>query len=65
MEMEIMLESLLLLDLDLTLTLLSLLGFSLRDENFSPLGDLVLLLLVEEGDLNLSQKVIELSARFL
>lgn len=60
-----MLESLLLLDLDLTLTLLSLLGFSLRDENFSPLGDLVLLLLVEEGDLNLSQKVIELSARFL
>jgi len=60
-----MLESLMLLDLDLTLTLLSLLGFSLKEENFSPLGDLVLLLLVEEGDLNLSQKVIELSALFL
>ena len=60
-----MLESLLQLDLDLTLTLLSLLGFSLKEENFSPLGDFVLLLLVEEGDLNLSQKVIELSALFL
>jgi len=60
-----MLESLMLLDLDLTLTLLSLLGFSLKEENFSPLGDFVLLLLVEEGDLNLSQKVIELSALFL
>ena len=65
MEMEIMLESLLQLDLDLTLTLLSLLGLSLREGNFSPTGDLVLLLLVVEGDLNLSQKFIELSALFL
>jgi len=60
-----MLESLMLLALDLTLTLLSLLGFSLKEENFSPLGDFVLLLLVAEGDLNLSQKVIELSPLFL
>ena len=53
-----MLESLLVLDLDLTLTLLALPTFSLSDGKFSfPLtGDLVLLLLVDEGDLNLSQK---------
>ena len=64
-EKEIKLESLLELDLDLTLTLLSLPGFSLKDGNFSLNGDLVLLLLVEAGDLNLSQKLIELSALFL
>ena len=65
MEKEIKLESLLELDLDLTLTLMSLPGFSLKDGNFSLNGDLVLLLLVEAGDLNLSQKLIEFSALFL
>ena len=53
-----MLESLLVLDLDLTLTLVALPTFSLREGKFSfPLtGDFLLLLLVDEGDLNLSQK---------
>ena len=51
--------------MDLTLTLLSHPGFSLKDGNFSLNGDLVLLLLVEAGDLNLSQKLIELSTLLL